>query len=103
VGTRSRYFNIGCHATVLSEISLCYCTRTSEFITDNPSHSALRIGYKVKYIEGTVNTKFLGLQFDNHLNWKSHTEPMIPKLSGACFAVTSMVHISSINTLKSVY
>jgi len=30
-----------------------------------------------------VNMKFVGLQIDNHLNWKDHTEQMIPKLSGA--------------------
>jgi IS1 family transposase len=28
---------------------------------------------------------------------------MIPKLSGACYAVRSMFHISNINTLKSIY
>jgi hypothetical protein len=30
-------------------------------------------------------------------------EEMIPKLSGAYYAVRSMVHISNINTLKSIY
>jgi len=78
-------------------------TNIMKFITNNPSYSALRIGYKEEYIEETVNTKFLGLQIDNHLNWKSHTEPMIPKLSETCYAVISVVHISSINTLKSIY
>jgi len=28
---------------------------------------------------------------------------MIPKLSAACYAIRSVVHISNINTLKSVY
>jgi hypothetical protein len=28
---------------------------------------------------------------------------MIPKLSAACYAIRSMVHISNINTLKSIY
>jgi len=28
---------------------------------------------------------------------------MIPKLSGACYAVRLMVHISNIDTVKSVY
>ena len=39
-----------------------------KFITTNSSHSTLHIGYKQKYIEETKNTKFLGLQFDNHIN-----------------------------------
>ena len=50
-----------------------------------------------------VNIKFLGLQVDNHLNWTNHIEQMIPKLSGACYAIRSMVHISTFNTLKSIY
>jgi len=33
-----------------------------KFITKNSAHSTLHIGYKEKFIENTVNTKFLGLQ-----------------------------------------
>ena len=68
-------------------------------ITKNPK---LYIGYKEKYIEETVNTKFLGLQTGNHINLKNHIEKMIPKLSGPCYAVQSMV-ISNIHTLRSIY
>ena len=39
-----------------------------KFITKNSSHSTLHIGYKEKYIEQTVNAKFLGLQIDIHIN-----------------------------------
>ena len=42
-------------------------TNTVKFITKNSSHSKVRISYKENYIEETVNTKFLGLQIDNHL------------------------------------
>jgi len=28
---------------------------------------------------------------------------MLPKLSGACYAIRSMVHTSNINTFKSIY
>jgi len=42
--------------------------------------------------------KFLRLKVDNHLNWKNLIEQMIPKLSAACYAVRSSVHISSVNT-----
>jgi hypothetical protein len=38
----------------------------------------LHIGYNNKYIEGKVNTKFLGLQIGNHLNWKNHINQLIP-------------------------
>ena len=50
-----------------------------------------------------MSTKFLCLQIDNHINWKNHIEKMIPKLSGACYVVRSMIHISNINTLKLIY
>jgi len=50
-----------------------------------------------------VNMKVLGLQIENHLNWKDHIEQMIPKLSGACFAIRPAVHINNINTLKLIY
>jgi hypothetical protein len=74
-----------------------------ELITKNSSHSTLCIGYEGKYIEEVVNTKFLGLQIDNNLNWKNRIEQMIPKLSGAYYAVRLLVHISNHNTLKSFY
>jgi len=63
----------------------------------------LCIGYKEKYIEETVNTKFLGLPIDNNLNWKNHIEKIITDLSGACYAIRLIVHISTINILKSIY
>ena len=50
-----------------------------------------------------MNTKFLGVQIDNHIILKNHTDQMIPMLSGACYAFTFIVHISNINTLKSIY
>ena len=74
-----------------------------KFISKNSAHSTLHIGYKEKYIEERMNTKFLGLHIDNHINWKNHIEEMIPKLSGACSAIRSMVHTNNINTLKSIY
>ena len=50
-----------------------------KFITRNSSHSTLHIGHKEKYVEEMVNTKFLGLEIDNHLNWVNHLDQVIPK------------------------
>jgi len=41
-----------------------------------------------------MNTKFLGLQIDNHINWKNQTEQIIPRLSGTCYAIRSIVYTS---------
>jgi hypothetical protein len=78
-------------------------TNITKFIPKNSAKSTLHIGYKEKYIEETVNTEFLGLQIYNHLNWKNYIEEMIPKLSAVCYNIRMMVHISNINTLKSIY
>jgi len=51
-----------------------------KFITKNSSHSTLHICYKEKYTEKVMNTKFFSLQTDNHINWKNHTEEMIPNI-----------------------
>jgi len=45
-----------------------------KFVTNNSSLSTLRVRCEAKYIEKMVNTKFLCLQIDNHLNRKSHIE-----------------------------
>jgi hypothetical protein len=46
---------------------------------------------------------FLVLQIDSHLNWKTHIDHLVPKLSAACYAVKSLSHISNIDTLKLIY
>jgi hypothetical protein len=78
-------------------------TNIMKFITNNLPHCALHIDYRGKYIEETINTKFRGLQVDNHFTWKNHINQMVPKLSGAYYIVRSMYHISNINTVKSIY
>jgi len=50
-----------------------------------------------------VNTKFLGLQINNHINWKNHVKEMIPKFRGTSYAIMSVVRISNIDTVKSMY
>ena len=59
-------------------------TNIMKFIKRNSSQSTLHIGYKEKYVEETVNTKFLGLQIDNHINWKNYIEEIIPKWNTLC-------------------
>jgi hypothetical protein len=65
-----------------------YKTSIMKFITRNSSHSTLHIGYKEKYLEEAVNTKFLGLQCDNHLNFKKHIEQIIHKVHAVCHALS---------------
>jgi hypothetical protein len=76
---------------------LNFFTSPIKFTTFNVPQCPLSIGYNDKYREDTAQTKFLGLQIDNHLNWKNHIDQLIPKLSGACYAVSSC-YISAILT-----
>jgi hypothetical protein len=54
----------------------------------NSLQCPLNTGYNDKYIEEAVNTKFLGLQVDNHLNLRNHINQLVTKLSGACYAIS---------------
>jgi hypothetical protein len=74
-----------------------------KFKTNNSPQHTLSIGYKEKCVEESVNTKFLCLQIDNCLNWKKHIDQLVPNLSGACYEVGSVSHISNIDTLRSIY
>jgi hypothetical protein len=78
----------------------------TDAIKFNLSHSqenSFQIPYKDKEIKQETNITFLGLEIDQHLNWKTHTEQIIPRLSSACYAVRSMFHFSNLHTLKMIY
>jgi hypothetical protein len=47
-------------------------------------------------------SKCLGLQTDNHLSWKNHIDQSVHQLSEACYVVTSTLHVSNTDTLKSI-
>jgi hypothetical protein len=51
-----------------------------KFVMNNSPLHTLSISYKEKYVEESVNTKFLGLQMDNHLNWITHIDQLVPEL-----------------------
>jgi hypothetical protein len=78
-------------------------TNIIKFTTINVPQCPLSIGYNDKYIEESAQTKFLGLQIDNHLNCKNNIDQLIPKLSGACYAVRSLLCISNTGMLKSIH
>ena len=73
------------------------------FIIVNQPYCALTISHKDKCIEEVVNLKFHGIQIDSHLNWKNHTDQIIPKLSVACYMFRQKYHICYNDTLRSIY
>jgi hypothetical protein len=78
-------------------------TNKIKFITNNSPQYALSVGYNGKYIQKSVNTKFLALPIDNRLNWTNHIDKRIPMLIEACYAVRSVLYVSNTDTFKSVY
>ena len=66
-------------------------TNIMKFITKNSSHSTLNIGYKETYVEGKVNTKYLGLKIDNHINWEAQIEQIIPNFARGFVWVWNLV------------
>jgi hypothetical protein len=59
--------------------------------------------YYDKAIEEVETTKFLDLQIDNDLNWKAHIQYIMPNLSTACFAMSTVKSLMKTETLKLVY
>ena len=51
----------------------------------------------------TNTIKFLGLQLDSHLTWKTHINSLLHKLSTVCFIMRRVSHILNIDTLRIVY
>jgi hypothetical protein len=78
-------------------------TNIVKFTTTNLPHYPLAAGYADKLIKETTSIKFLGIQIDKHLNWKSHINQIIPKLSASCFAVKKLCHIPNLDALRMVY
>jgi hypothetical protein len=74
-----------------------------KFLTNISPHFALHSGYKENYIEEIMNIIFFGLLIESHTNWWNVMEEMIPRRSGACYAVRSMVYVRNINNIKSIY
>jgi hypothetical protein len=64
-------------------------TNIIKFSTNNSRQYALSTSYNERYIEESVNTKFLSLQIDNHLNCVNHIDQMIPKLTRVCYGIIS--------------
>jgi hypothetical protein len=59
--------------------------------------------YHSKLLVAADNTKFLGLEPDKHVNWKSHIKKILPKLSGACYVIRRLYSSCDINTLRMIY
>ena len=78
-------------------------THYMQFINKNSSPTDLNTGHGNKKIANTCTTKFLGLPLENTLSWKTHIDPIVPKLSSATFAIRTIKPFLSQDSLKMIF
>jgi len=74
-----------------------------QFSSKSLNYLEINITYKNKYITKVNDLKFLGLNINNTLSWKTHIDKILPKLSSACFAMRSVKPFVSQQMLKVIY
>jgi hypothetical protein len=78
-------------------------TNIIKFSPSNRQYNNLQLMYHSKLLSAVDSTKFLGLELDNHVNWKSHIKKILPKLSGACYVIRQLYALCDISTLRMIY
>jgi hypothetical protein len=78
-------------------------TNLVKFTPTNLVGVPLTIEYKNILIDEIAYTKFLGMHIDNHMDWKKHTELILPKLSAACYAIRRFYYTLKSDALCMVY
>jgi len=69
------------------------------FKTNNAQEINGKLQYGNKFIGDLSDTKFLGLCLNNTMDWRIHTDHLIPKLSSAWCAIGTLQQIMSRETL----
>ena len=67
------------------------------------SYNSLAVASGNLFINEVSVITFLGLQIDKNLDWKSHVEYILPKLSSAIFVIRSLSYFMSKKILRMVY
>ena len=67
------------------------------------SYNSLAVASGNLFINEVSVIKFLGLQIDKNLDWKTHIEYILPKLSSAIFVIRSLSYFMSKKILRMVY
>jgi hypothetical protein len=78
-------------------------TNYLQFRTKNTQKLDLSITLMNNQITNSKNTKFLGLNIDETLSWKSHINQILLRLNSACYAIKVITPLMSEDTLKMIY
>jgi hypothetical protein len=63
----------------------------------------LNLTYAGQSLPEVETTKFVGLQVDNQISWKSRISSLLKKLSSVCFVMRRLYHALTIDSLKFIY
>ena len=74
-----------------------------KFESNQQNNAPFQITHRNEPIQVEKTIKFLGLEIDKYINWKTHMEFMLPNLNSACYVIRCLKHYSTIKTLKMVY
>jgi hypothetical protein len=77
-------------------------TNTMHFKLNFSSNSALQISYHETNVKQAVHTKFLGLDLDNNIIWKTGINKIIPELSRDFYVIRSVYFLNDISTFKTI-
>jgi len=78
-------------------------THFMQCFSKNTNKYDAHVSYENNSISKVNDTKFLGININNNLFWKTHIEEMLPKLCPACFAMKSVKPFASQQMLKIIY
>jgi hypothetical protein len=71
-----------------------------KYETTNRENMPIKLNYNNEALHEETHIKFLGLEIDKFLNWKTRVKLMLPK---ACFALRNMKLCSNTETLRMIY
>jgi hypothetical protein len=74
-----------------------------QFSSKNLNDPDINIIYENDYITKVKDINFLGININNTLSWKTHTDKILPTLSSACFAMRTVKPFMSPQMLKAIY
>jgi hypothetical protein len=63
-------------------------TKIMIFESNQQNNPSFQITCWNEPIQKEMNVKFFGMETDKHMNWKTHTEFMLPKLNCVCYVIT---------------
>ena len=74
-----------------------------QFSSKSLNYLDINITYENNYITKVNGLKFMGLNINNALSWKTHIDKILHKLSSACFAMRLVKTFVSQQMLKVIY